>query len=72
MVKVISKEFIEINPGEVVVEITVTEKIFFFKFKRVFREVHGEVFRYRGGYYQPLCWLDRECKKYFKIPIDEN
>jgi hypothetical protein len=70
MVRVISKDLIEINPGEVVEEITVVETIFLIKFTRVYRKVHGNVFRYNKHGYKAIGWLESEIKGYFDIPVE--
>ena len=70
MVKVIKKDIIQINPDEVVEEITVIERIFFMDFKYVYRKVHGIIFRYKNGRYKQISWMDSDVKNYFKIPIE--
>tara|TARA_R110002020_G_scaffold100855_5_gene238102 strand:- start:26873 stop:27085 length:213 start_codon:yes stop_codon:yes gene_type:complete len=70
MIKVISKDIIEINPGEVVVEITVIERLFWINFKQVFRKVHGAIFRYKNGRYRKITWRDSGVENYFKLPIE--
>ncbi len=70
MVKVIKKDIIQINPDEVVEEITVIERIFFMDFKYVYRKVHGIIFRYKNGRYKQVSWMDSDVENYFKIPIE--
>ena len=69
MVRVISKDLIEINPGEVVEEITIVETIFFIKLTRVYRKVHGNIFRYNKYGYKKISWLESDIKSYFDIPV---
>ena len=70
MVKVISRDFIEINPGEVVEEVVVNERIFWVNFKKVYRRVHGSIFRYKYGRYSQVDPRDWEIRNYFKLPIE--
>lgn len=70
MIKVISKDIIEINPGEAIEEITIIERLLWMNFKRVFRKVHGTIFRYKNGRYKQIGWRDCDVKNYFKIPIE--
>jgi hypothetical protein len=70
MIKVISKDIIEINQGEVIEEITIIEKLFWINFKRVYRKVHGTIFRYKNGRYREIGWRDRDVENYFKLPVE--
>tara|TARA_R110000744_G_C19014800_1_gene523464 strand:+ start:385 stop:597 length:213 start_codon:yes stop_codon:yes gene_type:complete len=70
MIRVISKDLIEINPGEVVEEITVVETILWMKFQRTYRKVHGNVFRYNKHGYKATSWTESEIEDYFNIPIE--
>jgi hypothetical protein len=71
MVRLISKDILEINPGEVVEEITVIKRIFFMNFKIVYRKVHGTIFRYKNGRYRELSLLSyMGVSNYFKIPFE--
>lgn len=71
MVKLISKDVIEINPGEVVEEIVVNKRIFWVDFKKVYRRVHGNIFRYKYGRYRQIDPRDFwEIKNYFNLPIE--
>ena len=70
MVKVISKNLVELSPDEVVEEIVVEERIFFIKFRSTYRKVHGTIFRYKNGRYREIDWRDNDVKNYFKLPIE--
>ena len=70
MVKVISRDFIEINPGEVIEELVIVERLFWINFKQVYRKVHGTVFRYKNGRYREVGLLDRDVKNLFKLPVE--
>ena len=61
MIRVISKDLIEINPGEVVEEITVVETFLWMKFQRTYRKVHGNVFRYNKHGYKASCRSNGGC-----------
>tara|TARA_R110002049_G_scaffold231127_2_gene403412 strand:+ start:13554 stop:13766 length:213 start_codon:yes stop_codon:yes gene_type:complete len=70
MIKLISKDIIEINPGEVVEEIVVVERLFWINFKFTYRKVHGTIFRYKNGRYRQISWRDWDVANYFKLPIE--
>jgi hypothetical protein len=72
MVKVISRDFIEINPGEIIEEVVLSERVFFFNYKVTLRKVHGTIFRYKKGRYETLCFFDRGYRDVFNLPVDEN
>tara|TARA_R110002049_G_scaffold245028_4_gene418887 strand:- start:369 stop:581 length:213 start_codon:yes stop_codon:yes gene_type:complete len=70
MIKILSNDIVEINPGEVVEEIKISKKILFWEIKRTYRKVHGTVFRYKNGRYQQISWLDWDIKNLFDIPVE--
>ncbi len=70
MVKVISRSLVEINPGEIVKEVVLSERILFFDVKITIREVHGRLFKYKKGRYTALNLSDKY-SRYFNLPIDE-
>jgi len=71
MVRLLNKNLVEINPGEIIEEIVIEEEIFFFFTKiTTYRKVHGEVFRYKEGRYKKLSVLDWEIKYYFELPLE--
>ncbi len=72
MVRVISRDYIEINPGEYVREIIIEKRILFWNFKKTYRKVHGNIFRYKYGRYTKISPLDWEVKSYFDLPIDPH
>lgn len=75
MIKVIDRDYIELLPGEVVEEVTVSERILFWKIKRTYRNVHGSWFRFRkkSGNYEKVSWMS-DISSYLeaKLPVDEN
>ena len=70
-VKVISRDLIEINPGEVVQQVIISEKILFWGIKTVYRKVHGQYFVYKNGRYTRLNWRHHsDLEAYFNLPIE--
>jgi len=81
MIKLIRRDYIEICQkgmlnSEAIIEIEIEQSLFFniIKFKKVYRKVHGIVFRYyNNGRYKKINYLDaRILNDYFKIPLDEE
>tara|TARA_R110002050_G_scaffold93686_2_gene195632 strand:+ start:545 stop:766 length:222 start_codon:yes stop_codon:yes gene_type:complete len=71
-VKVIAKDIIEINPGEVVEEVTVLERFLFWDITRVYRKVHGQWFNYKNKRYTRIHWSSCvDAESYLYLPIEE-
>jgi hypothetical protein len=52
MIKILSNEYIEINPGEMIQELVLSEKKFFMEFVNTYRKVHGTIFIYSNKRYK--------------------
>ena len=53
-VRVIDKNYIELERSEIIVELTVVINYWLFNVTKVYRKVHGEYFLYRDGQYTTL------------------
>jgi hypothetical protein len=62
--ELVSVKMIRINKHEVIKQIVLEKKFMFFKYKRAYREVHGEIFLYRKEKY--LLCNDSKVRRYFK------
>lgn len=74
MIKVIKRDYVQVNPVEVVEEVTVSEKILLWDIKTVYRKVHGSWFKFRerDNRYQKICFGSK-IKLYLhaNLPIEE-
>ena len=70
--KVISRDFIEINPGEVIEQVTISENCLFWKSETTYRKVHGEYFIYHKERYTAVNrWTKGfDVRSYFNLPIE--
>jgi hypothetical protein len=64
--ELIGAKMLFINKEEIVKEIIVEKKFLFWKYKRTYRQVHGEIFRYKNKKY--LLCNNSKVRRYFKAP----
>jgi hypothetical protein len=70
-VKVVDKNYIELERSEMIVELTVITKFWLWDITKVYRKVHGEYFSYKDGLYKTLSKRKQEdVAKWFKLPED--
>tara|TARA_R110002049_G_scaffold183027_3_gene350919 strand:- start:152 stop:385 length:234 start_codon:yes stop_codon:yes gene_type:complete len=70
-VRVVDKNYIELERSEIIVELTVITKFWLWDITKVYRKVHGEYFSYKGGLYKTLSKGKQEdVAKWFKLPED--
>tara|TARA_B110000977_G_C10918889_1_gene432280 strand:+ start:68 stop:301 length:234 start_codon:yes stop_codon:yes gene_type:complete len=70
-VRVVDKNYIELERSEMIVELTVITKFWLWDITRVYRRVHGEYFSYKDGLYKTLSKRKQEdVAKWFKLPED--
>jgi hypothetical protein len=70
-VRVVDKNYIELERSEIIVELTVITKFWLWDITRVYRRVHGEYFSYNDGLYKTLSKGKQEdVAKWFKLPED--
>lgn len=70
-VRVVDKNYIELERSEIIVELTVITKFWLWDITKVYRKVHGEYFSYKGGLYKTLSKKTQEdVAKWFKLPED--
>ena len=53
-VRVVDKNYIELERSEIIVELTVITKFWLWDITKVYRRVHGEYFSYKDGLYKTL------------------
>ena len=70
-VRVVDKNYIELERSEMIVELTVITKFWLWDITKVYRKVHGEYFSYKDGLYKTLSKRKQEdVAKWFKLPED--
>ena len=70
-VRVVDKNYIELERSEIIVELTVITKFWLWDITKVYRKVHGEYFSYKDGLYKTLSKRKQEdVAKWFKLPED--
>tara|TARA_R110000868_G_scaffold81744_2_gene231185 strand:- start:3630 stop:3863 length:234 start_codon:yes stop_codon:yes gene_type:complete len=70
-VRVVDKNYIELERSEIIVELTVITKFWLWDITKVYRRVHGEYFSYKDGLYKTLSKRKQEdVAKWFKLPED--
>lgn len=65
--ELIGAKILFINKEEIVKEIILEKKFLFWKYKRTYRQVNGEIFSYRNDKYM-LC-NDSKVRRYFRAPF---
>ena len=70
-VRVIDKNYIELERSEIIVELTVVINYWLFNVTKVYRKVHGEYFLYKDGQYTTLSKKrSMDVAKWYKLPED--
>ena len=70
-VRVVDKNYIELERSEMIVELTVITKFWLWDITKVYMKVHGEYLYYKGGLYKTLSKRKQEdVAKWFKLPED--
>ena len=70
-VRVVDKNYIELERSEIIVELTVVINYWLFSVTKVYRKVHGEYFLYRDGQYTTLGKKrSMDVAKWYKLPED--
>ncbi|MGK0464826.1 hypothetical protein [Clostridium sp.] len=68
MIKVLSNEHIEINSGEMVQELILSERKFFMEFITTYRYVHGTIFVYKNKRYKCVSLsVKNKISSFFKL-----
>ena len=70
-VRVIDKNYIELERSEIIVELTVVISYWLFNVTKVYRKVHGEYFLYNDSQYTTLSTKrSRDVATWYKLPED--